>query len=487
MLWSKGFVKATSYERVTDKSSFCIQEVAKAENLLKDSTSIATPVVSENYIGEGVECGDDIVSLSIPAENNGDEVLVCDLTSPIISYKVSNDVIEKIKKDGISNLVLSGWAKADAAWVSRHNNDYCGNCDDEEYLDIDSYKKNRRFELRAELKYLNNGIEKTTEQYLSFDWMNTEWQYCACPVTISLDANDELKEITVYFDYTNNTGSAKFFGMSLKEGSWNYSEFDNNLKTFEQSSNSKYVTYYKYDDNKKLEKTIIKDLISKEEFVTEYYYNDNGSLIKSVSFDGMVNEKVYNDKGSLIKSITYHKDEPANRFVSVNEYDDKGKSDSEFNDFGEKVAQNTYIDKTNLVETTTDMDGNKTSYGYDTYDDTLLQITTTVNNEVNSNTLNYTGNLLTGLLHNDIEINFTYDGFGNQTGVSLAGVDYLETEYQDIMGSQTLEDGSTLNVVIGKKATTTNALQEKFITYTDLDGNITQIDFVDKNDGILDK
>ena len=138
-------------------------------------------------------------------------------------------------------------------------------------------------------------------------------------------------------------------------------------------------------------------------------------------------------------------------------------------------------DKTNLVETTTDMDGNKTSYGYDTYDDTLLQITTTVNNEVNSNTLNYTGNLLTGLLHNDIEINFTYDGFGNQTGVSLAGVDYLETEYQDIMGPQTLEDGSTLNVVIGKKATTTNALQEKFITYTDLDGNITQIDFVDKN------
>ena len=40
-------------------------------------------------------------------------------------------------------------------------------------------------------------------------------------------------------------------------------------------------------------------------------------------------------------------------------------------------------------------------------------------------------------------------------------------------------DGSTTQVVTGQKATTTNAKNEKFVVYTNLDGNATKIEFVD--------
>jgi len=79
---------------------------------------------------------------------------------------------------------------------------------------LDFMKANRRFELRAELTYSNNGNTRTVEQYCSFDWMNTDWQYCALPVTLSEDPNDTLVGLKFVFDYSYNTNSADFFGIS---------------------------------------------------------------------------------------------------------------------------------------------------------------------------------------------------------------------------------------------------------------------------------
>ena len=490
-----GNVDAVSYERNNNKSTFVIKELAYSENVLDNikSTLSSSSMISENYFGDGVVCGDDVATISLETLSDENSILICNSTQPIITKTLTTELIEKIKSEKITDLVLSGWAKADAAWVARKNTDYCGKCEEnssenelEQLLldNMDSLKANRRFELRAELTYMNNAQEKIVEQYCSFDWMNTDWQYCAFPVTISEDSQDELKSIKVFFDYTNNTGDAKFYGMSLKRGEWEYSEFKDNLKTYTESSSSEYITYFDYDDNKKLIKTTTQKKNDEKQFVTTFAYNQNGSLVRSIDYNGIITENVYNDKGSKIKSITYHKDEPANKFITTEEVDDKGQQTTDYNEFGEKISENTFVDKTSLVESSTDTNGNKISYGYDVYDDNLLQITTTVDDKVNSNITHYTANLLTSLTHNNIEIKFEYDGFGKQTKVDIAGNEYCRTEYEDIVETQILENGSSINVVTGQKTTTINAKNEKFIVYTDLDGNVTKIEFVNAS-GIL--
>ena len=477
-----GNVNATTYERSTDKCSFAIKEEAYAENLLEniEYSNSSLPDISENYVGDGTICGDDILATSMAVTISENTVLNCDSTNPILSKTLSSEIINKIKSEGITDLLLSGWAKADSAWTCRHNTDYCGSCEEEDFSDIDSYKQARRFELRATLKYSSNNQEKIVEQYASFDWMNTDWQYLALPVTISEDPQDVLQSIVVCFDYSNNTGTAKFLGMALKKGQWEYSEYKDKLKVYSETSTSDYVNYYSYDNKNRLIKTVTKMKNSDSEFATLFDYNSNGALVRSVSFDGTVTENFYNEKGSKIKSVTYHSDEPANKFVSTTKYEDNGQSISEYNDFGEKISQNTYTGKTGIVESVTDNDGNSINYGYDVHDDTLLQITTTVDDKVNSNIMHYTANLLTSLSHNNTEVKFEYNGFGEQTSVEIAGTKYSETSYEDIYSTQALEDGSSAEVLVGRKITTKNALNEKFISHTNADGNVTMVEFVDK-------
>ncbi len=485
-----GNVDAISYERNGTSSAFTIKECGYAENLLANIQPQVSPTstVAETYLGSNTECGDDIVALSLADTHNNSTYDVCNAENPIIYKKLPDATIQKIKANKITDLVLSGWAKADATWVSRHNTDYCGHCDpnhsDDELentllQNIDSFKKARRFELRAVLTYQNNGQSKTVEQFCSFDWMNTDWQYCAFPVTISEDPNDSLVDIAVYFDYTNNTGNAKFYGMSLKRGEWSYTEFKSGLKSYVESSDSEYITRFEYNNKKKLVKSIIQPKSGGKEYVTTYDYNTSGELVRTVDFTGIVTENTYNDKGTKTKSVTYHKDEPASKLVSLTNVNDKGQETCEYNEFGDKIAESTFADKSGLVETTTDNDGNKVSYGYDVYDDSLLQISTTINNDVNTNCSRYVGGLLTSLTHNNVSVAFEYDGFGRQTKALLCGSTYYSTEYADIVESQTNVDGSTTQIVTGQKATTTNAKNEKFVVYTNLDGNATKIEFVD--------
>ncbi len=487
-----GSVDAISYERINDTSSFVIKEQALSENLLSSLTleSSLLPSMSENYFGDGIICGEDVITSSIPDKSAEEGVVICDNTKPLVTKRLTSTLIDKIKQEKITDLVLSGWAKADAAWVNRKNTDYCGKCEDvkldnelEQLMveNMDEYKANRRFELRAELKYLRNGEEKVIKQYCSFDWMNTRWQYCAFPVTISENPEDELIGISVFFDYTNNTGISKFYGMSLKKGSWEYTEYKNKLKTYFETSSSDLVIHYIYNENKKLTKTIIENKNANEKFETTYIYNSNGSLVRSADYNGIITENVYNDKGSKIKSITYHKDEPANKFCSEVEIDEKGQISTKLNEFGEKLSENTYIENTGIVETSIDDKGNKTCFGYDVNDDTLLQMTKTIDDKINSNIMHYNGDLLTSLVHNNIEVKFEYDGFGEQTRVEVAGIEYCHTEYEDIFEDKAQEDGSLKSVLVGTKTITANANNERFIVYNDIDGNTTKIEFINKD------
>lgn len=471
-----GNVRATAYDNLNDKKSFTIQSLDFAEDFLAgvDFQDNPSSTTAENYLGDNLVVGG--IALVALKNNQISDNTVYTLNSPNtantkLEKNIPTATLNRIISSGITDFVLSGWAKADSSWVERRLTDYSDNGISSTHLDggevvdtildnLDFIKANRRFELRAELTYSNNGNTRTVEQYCSFDWMNTDWQYCALPVTLSEDPNDILVGLKFLFDYSYNTNFADFFGMTLKEGIWEYSEFDDEKqKIYYQNSKSKAYVTYEYEDNKLIKATIHKD---GNEYETYYHYNTNGQLVRTTAYNGIITENEYNDKGTLIKSYTYHKDEPSAKFYSQDDLlDEKGNSKVEVNEFGEKILENSFVDQTGIIKTSKHKNGSVIAYGYDPDDDTLLSCFVNVGGEINSNVYGYNLDLLTTLSHNDFEYNFEYDGFGRQTKVEVAGNTYQDTTYQD------------------SKTATALASGEKFIQTFDDSDNITKTEYVD--------
>jgi len=471
-----GNVRATAYDNLNDKKSFTIQSLDFAEDFLAGINFEGNPssTTAENYLGDNLVT--DGIALVALNTNQSSDNTVYTLNSPNTANTklekiIPTQTLNRIISSGITDFVLSGWAKADSSWVERRLTDYSDNGISSIHLDggevvdtilenLDFMKSNRRFELRAELTYSNNGNTRTVEQYCSFDWMNTDWQYCALPVTLSEDPNDTLVGLKFVFDYSYNTNSADFFGMTLKEGVWEYSEYDDEKqKTYYQNSKSKTYVTYKYENNKLIKATIHKD---GNEYETYYHYNTNGQLVRTTAYNGIITENEYNDKGTLIKSYTYHKDEPSAKLYSQDDLlDEKGNSKVEVNEFGDEIIENNFVDQTGIIKTSKHKNGSVIAYGYDPDDDTLLSCSVNVGGEMNSNVYGYNLDLLTTLSHNDFEYNFEYDGFGRQTKVEIAGTTYQDTLYQD------------------NKTTTTLTSGEKFIQTFDDSDNITKTEYVD--------
>ena len=98
------------------------------------------------------------------------------------------------------------------------------------------------------------------------------------------------------------------------------------------------------------------------------------------------------------------------------------------NEFGEKLYDYEYIEGTGITSSTIDTKGVKTSYGYDNHD-TLLQTTTSIKGEENTNIYGYTLNMLTSLTHNNFNVKYTYDNKGRKTKINIADKTYLEKVY----------------------------------------------------------
>ena len=476
-----GNVRVTTYDRVNDKKSFKISSLEKSPDFLKGVLFEGTPekTSSENYLGDNFVCGGDfglVVTSTDTTPTFDDNIYKINQSENTVTQlikELSSTKIKEIINSKATDFVLAGWAKADSAWVNRRCTDYSNNSEFDDSLDsseinniliknMDTEKLNRRFELRAELTYNNKGQQRVVEQYCSFDWMNTGWQYCAFPVTLSEDADDELVGARFIFDYSNNTNEAEFFGMNLKEGLWEYSEYnDDKLVTYYENSHTDIITTYEYEGKK-----LVKEIKTKNDILypTTYQYDVNGSLKRIVTYDGIVNENEYNDKGILIKSYMYHKTEPSCKFYSEEKVlDENGNNKSEFNEFGEEISENTYIEKTTLVKSSKLKNGKIIAYGYDRDDDTLLSATINMSNENNTNVYGYNFNMLTSLSHNNFEYNYEYDGFGRQTKIDIAGQIYQTIQY----------DKFTTTYILGSG--------EKFVKNYDEDGNLLTVVYHDEH------
>lgn len=467
-----------SYNLLTDRKQFSVKPLMMAEELLTGS-SLFTGIgetSSELYLGEDI-----IVGVAYATEINtqlqvgeDENVYSTDTNTKIFEKNVSASVIEKIKEEGITDLMFGAWAKAENSDPVLPKFTDCsenGETDDNLYygeeLSGDTFK-GAKFELRAEITYLVGSKVETVLQYASFDYKNTDWQYVAFPVSLSTDENHVLSEIKVVFDFSGQSGHADFYGMSLKEADWKYTELNEYKQaTYVEESKKDLITKYKYDEDKNLIKTIATNKNTNETLVTEYIYNDKKQLTLVTDSLGNVLENEYNENGAKIRTISYNKGMASAKYYEEAKLDENGKEIGAINEFGETVSEYEYSENDALVREKYS-DGTKVGYGYDEYEDTLLEVSSTIDGKTNSNTYEYTDELVTGLTHNGTKYSFTYDVKGRTRNVDIEGMLYATTVYSDKIENG-LKVGCEILKILGNNAF--------FVTKEDVDGKVISIEY----------
>lgn len=482
-----GNVEVASYDRSNDDNYFIIHSLPYSRNFL-DGSFFEETNVSEYILGEDILCGNDVYLTSyIRDEGDGltSDVFVLNSQKPYISKFVTQKSIDEIKNKKISDLILSGWAKADSAWVDRRCTSYNSVINIEKndsdffenimFSNVDEYRSERRFELKAILRYVHGETneEKIVEQYCSYDWMNTKWQYCAFPITINEILNYELASIEVCFDYSNNIGEAQFTNMELKIGNWEYYEKEKNGKIiyYENSDDNKKVSF-EYQDGKMAKEIITVD---SKEYINRYYYNDKGFLVKKITYDGLVDENVYNDNGEIVQSYTYHRDNPSSKVYKLNlNVDETGTVIQDNNEYKVKYKYKRYSD---VIEQIIDDQGTKLNFGYN-YDGSLLNsVSTSICGRNNYNKCTYNYDLLTDLSHNGYKFGFVYDGCGNVIKIKLNDDILCTISEESVNETQLQESGDEKSVIVGKIITKTLATGEKIVFHNDLDGKTNYIEY----------
>ena len=177
----------------------------------------------------------------------------------------------------------------------------------------------------------------------------------------------------------------------------------------------------------------------------------------------MVSETVYDERGIAIKSFTYHRNNPASRFVQESEMNEKGQVAAELDARGENRTQIKYLDGTNIVTGTIAPDGQEFVVGLDPHTDELLAISSSVQGEPNETRFVHTKGLLTRMMSGGTVYDYSYDGWGRKTGIRIADKEHVKFKFDtdDNNGNETL--------------TVTYANNESYETITDKFGKILKV------------
>ncbi len=421
--------KSVSFEYADSKQSYAVEEDLTTENILKNITDV------DNTLNSGTD---------------------------IRQFKY---VLPKEKFDGKSDFVFSAWAHANSAYIinSRKTDISFENVEQHYISNLDDHQQNRKFELRAVVNYDSGNPDVYSA---SFDWLNTDWQFLTLPVEIKVgdnagdklptvfpftvgSGNRKLVNVELYVDYSYNTGNIETDCLSLREGKWTYSTFDDNgRKLTDEDSQSKSITDYYYDDNDRVVKQIVTDRQGRK-FESSYEYNKQGSLIRSTNYAGIVEETVFDEKGREIKKIAYNLDDPTSKLYTESKRDDKGVITADVDESGKYDSVKYTYDHNGEDIVHTDGKGNKIAFGYK--NGTLVSISGNADGQESTNTMKYTADLLTKVSNGDTSYNYEYDGWGRTTKVKIANETYAQTEYlDDLQPADDSTDKSQTKIVFGR-------------------------------------
>lgn len=119
------------------------------------------------------------------------------------------------------------------------------------------------------------------------------------------------------------------------------------------------------------------------------------------------------------------------RIITTMSYDSDSRSVAQVKDPRGYITHHRYDSKKQLLLNTTDPKGGKTFYTYDSNTDQQLSIGATIGGkDVTLVEYAYDQDRLKSLTHNGIEYKHTYDDYGNEASVSIAGTVMERTEYK---------------------------------------------------------
>ncbi len=278
-----------------------------------------------------------------------------------------------------------------------------------------------------------------------------------------------------YTDYSTNASDG-----TIVEVSGNNATADVTVKTYcgttdkllsEQStvdaSDSCTVTTlktYVYDEDERLisetaeKTTAINGGEEKHTAVVNYHYNAGGLLILTESkIIGEENtsginytERTYDKNGNVTKTVSWNSLDASSKFYTQNDVAENGQIIAERNSLGEISAEYEYAEGTNAVNTVTQANGSKLSYGRNPFDFSVNSVTqSTADGEANTTDVLYACGLPVEVKSGNTVINYAYDCKGRKTSVAINGAlqsTYEYTDYSYDSATKTKHFGSVTSV-----------------------------------------
>ena len=282
--------------------------------------------------------------------------------------------------------------------------------------------KNRRF--GVEVVFVAKDNTKDIH-YTNFSPDILDWQFLSDIYV----AQKDYVHVEVSYTYCRNANTAYFDGLSLyrEEFGQTYTyDTENNLISAVDSQ--KNATKFEYNSGSDL--TGITDPKGSK---YTYTYDKKHNVISGKSAMGIVNRLVYDSKGNIISSgvvqpDTTEKGTWVNRTFTADKNHVAAVTDAEGN-----KTQYEWDTKDDLLKSLTDGRGNKLIYGYDNAK-RLVSVSqdVTVNGEKQTvkNSYTYAKDQLTEITHNGFKYGFGYDGYGNTSFASIAGVQVVSYQYE---------------------------------------------------------
>lgn len=236
-----------------------------------------------------------------------------------------------------TTFLLSGWAQADYAAPNAA-------------LEFDG--STRYFGLIAEIFYV--GVEKPERQSVPFSWATADWQ-CAVGTIVPKESGKTIRRIIVYCAFDHNSGTARFDNLSLRQEpvqTYSYNA-DGNVTAATQTGTGTEKAGYTGTD--------LTSYTAANGAKYTYTYNAAHD-VTSASVAGIKSTTTYNEAGNVIGS----------KLTSTEKNEQK---------YLESSAVAT--PDRNHMQSVTDVNGNTTSYGYNSLAEQLILTTDALGRETN--------------------------------------------------------------------------------------------------------
>ena len=236
-----------------------------------------------------------------------------------------------------TTFLLSGWAQADYAAPNAA-------------LEFDG--STRYFGLIAEIFYV--GVEKPEQQSIPFSWATADWQ-CAVGTIVPKQSGKTIRRIIVYCAFDHNSGTARFDNLSLRQEpvqTYSYNA-DGNVTAATQTGTGTEKAGYTGTD--------LTSYTAANGAKYTYTYNAAHD-VTSASVAGIKSATTYNEAGNVTGS----------KLTSTEKNEQK---------YLESSAVAT--PDRNHMQSVTDVNGNTTSYGYNSLAEQLILTTDALGRETN--------------------------------------------------------------------------------------------------------